>query len=199
MRSLFNKQLILSSLVFFISVSLSANEKDKSSTQSAKTAATQQSPQPSLHPKLELFRPFINQTYRGEFASSTPDKPVIDVSKWERHLNGNAIRITHSLNEGSYGGETLIFYDKPNDKIRYFYFTTEGFFTEAEVTFDGSTMISHEKVTGNQNGITEVKAKAWLTPEGIMQTQSEYLQNGKWVPGHSATYKPAPDAKVIFK
>jgi hypothetical protein len=28
---------------------------------------------------------------------------------------------------------------------------------------------------------------------------SKYLSNGKWEKGHEIQYKPAPDAKVLFK
>ena len=152
-----------------------------------------------LIPELEKFRPFIGKTYRGEFDNSTPDKRVIDVSRWERHLNGQAIRIEHSINNGEYGGETIIFYDKAKRKLRYFYFTTAGFYTEADVTFNGKTMISREKVTGNDNGVTEVKSKAWIQQDGSIKTQAHYLKNGEWVKGHGAVYQVAPDAEVIFQ
>ncbi|WP_144391840.1 hypothetical protein [Pleionea sediminis] len=152
-----------------------------------------------LIPELKKFEPFVGHTYKGVFKSSTPEKPMIDISRWERHLNGTAIRIEHSLNEGEYGGESIIFFDRKAQKLRYFYFTTAVFFTEADVTFDGNILISREKVTGNQNGITEVKSKAWLLDDGSMKTESQYLKNGKWIPGHSADYTRAPEAKVIFR
>ncbi|MFN0069033.1 MAG: hypothetical protein ACKVYV_15520, partial [Limisphaerales bacterium] len=57
-----------------------------------------------LHPKLEPFRLLLGKTWRGEFKNSTPEKPVIDVSRWERAMNGQAIRILHSINQGEYGG-----------------------------------------------------------------------------------------------
>lgn len=155
--------------------------------------------QQGLIAELKQFEPFIGKTYKGIHANSTPEKPVIDISRWERHLNGNAVRIEHSINDGEYGGETIIFWDKQAQNIRYFYFTTAGFFTEADVSFDGKVMISREKVTGNKNGITEVKAKAWIMEDGSMKTESEYLKNGQWVKGHSAIYTEAPEEKVIFK
>lgn len=152
-----------------------------------------------LHPELESFRPFLNTTYRGEFTNSTPEKPVIDISQWERHLNGNAIRVTHSINQGEYGGESIIFWDSSKKTLVGYYFTTGGFFTVAEIQVKDGSVISREQVTGNQNGITEVKATATLNKDGSMTTKSEYLKEGKWVPGHSATYYPTNEHKVIFK
>lgn len=152
-----------------------------------------------LIPELKKLEPFVGKTYRAEFANSTPEKPVIDVSRWETHLNGKAVRIEHSINDGAYGGETIIFWDSAAKKIRYFYFTTEGFFTEAEVTFEGNTFVSREIVKGNTGGVSEVKAKAWLNEDGTLRVESQYLKEGKWIDGHRATYVPTPDAKVIFK
>lgn len=152
-----------------------------------------------LIPELKNFEPFVGKTYRAEFANSTPEKPVVDVSRWETHLNGKAVRIEHSINDGAYGGETIIFWDAAEKKIRYFYFTTEGFFTEAEVIFEGDTFVSREVVKGNTGGVSEVKAKAWLNEDGSLRVESKYLKDGKWVVGHEATYVPAPNAKVIFK
>ncbi len=153
----------------------------------------------NLHPELEKFRPYINKTYRGEFDSSTAEHPIVDISKWERHLNGNAIRITHSLNDGEYGGETIIFWDKEQEKIRFYYFTTAGFYTKGEVTFDGQIFISKEEVSGSKEGITEVKAKAWIQKDGSMRTESQYLKHGKWVEGHSAVYREIFGAEPTFK
>ncbi len=153
----------------------------------------------TLIPQLEKFRPFLGKTYKGKFANSTPDKPVIDVSKWERHLNGAAIRITHSLNKGEYGGETIIFWDRTLNKLRYYYFTTAGFYTTGEADFDGETFVSVEEVSGSKEGITKVKAKAWFLKDGTLQTKSQYLKKGQWVDGHAAIYKESPGEEVVFK
>src|SRR5512147_531386 len=57
---------------------------------------------PSLDPNLEPLRPLLGQTWRGEFKGSTADKPMVDVSSWERALNGKAVRMLHSINNGAY-------------------------------------------------------------------------------------------------
>jgi hypothetical protein len=44
-----------------------------------------------------------------------------------------------------------------------------------------------------------VKAVSELRPDGTLQTRSEYLKNGAWVPGHEVNYREAADAKVVFK
>jgi hypothetical protein len=153
----------------------------------------------SLHPKLEALRPFLGKTFRGEFANSTPEKPVVDVSHWERALNGNAIRSLHSINDGAYGGEMIIYWDEERQTIAYYYFTTAGFHTTGTMTVENGRFTSFEKVIGSADGITEVRGTGTINDDGTMTSSSEYLKNGEWVPGHGATYHEAPDAKVVFK
>lgn len=152
-----------------------------------------------LAPALGPLAPFVDKTWRGEFAGSTPEKPVVDVARWERALGGAAVRILHSINNGEYGGESLIIQDPKTKKVTYFYFTTAGFYTQGTFEFENGKMISRETVTGNADGITEVKGIVEILPDGKMRSTSEYLKNGVWVKGHEATYSEAPEAQVIFK
>ncbi|PYL41545.1 MAG: hypothetical protein DME29_10475, partial [Verrucomicrobia bacterium] len=66
-----------------------------------------------LNAHLEPLRPLLEKTWKGTFKDSKPDKPTVDVQRWERALNGQAIRILHSINDGAYGGETLLIWDEP--------------------------------------------------------------------------------------
>src|SRR5262245_12139575 len=38
---------------------------------------------PLLDEHLEPFRPFLGKTWKGHFKNSTPEKPQVDVSRWE--------------------------------------------------------------------------------------------------------------------
>jgi hypothetical protein len=152
-----------------------------------------------LHPELEGLRPLIGKTWRGEFQSSTPEKPVVDISRWERVLNGQAIRVLHSINDGEYGGETLIFWSAEKKSLAYLYVTTAGFQTSGTMTFDGARFTSIEKVSGTSGGITEVRANGEIRADGSLFIKSEYLRDGQWVPGRETIYREAPEAKVVFK
>ncbi len=156
-------------------------------------------PQPTLHEQLKIFEPLLGKTFRGEFADSTPEKPKVDVSRWERAMNGQAVRILHSVNHGEYGGETIIMWDKEKKSIAYWYFTTAGFHTEGTMMSADNEWTSTEKVVGNASGITEVKATSQFTSDGKLIVRSQYLSKGKWEKGHEVTYHPSPDAKVVFK
>ncbi|MBK1878819.1 hypothetical protein [Pelagicoccus mobilis] len=174
------KQTLQLALLLLFSTSLSANEA-------------------TLHPKLEPFRPILGITYSGEFAQSTPDKPVIDVVRNERILNGQAIRSVHSLNNGAYGGETIYRWDEEKQRIVYHYFTTQGFMTTGTFKLQDGVFTAFEEVTGAANGIVAVRSSGSFTPEK-MTVKSEYQsEDGSWTPGHTATYTPTPEAEIVFK
>lgn len=151
------------------------------------------------HPQLEKFRPLLGKTWRGEFKNSTPEKPVVDISKWERALNGQAVRTLHSINQGEYGGETLIFWSEEKKSLVYHYFTTANFQTTGTMTFDGTKFTSLEKVSGQAGGITEVKAVGEVRADGSLLIKSEYFKSGEWTPGRETVYREDPKAEVVFK
>jgi hypothetical protein len=153
----------------------------------------------ALAAPLAPFAPFIGKTYRGTFVNSTPEKPMIDVQRWERILNGQAIRILHSINDGEYGGETIMIWDPEKKSVIYYYFTTAGFYTTGTASFQDGRLISHEKVTGEGSGITEVRATGEILPDGRLHSKAEYLKNGEWTEGHELFYGVDPTAEVRFK
>jgi hypothetical protein len=153
----------------------------------------------TLDEPLESLRPFIGKTWRGEFKNSTPEKPVIDIARWERALNGKAIRVLHSINDGSYGGESILRWDPEKKQLTYFYFTTAGFYTTGAMTIHDGKITSTEKVTGSAEGTTDVRTTYELRPDGFMLNKAEYLKNGVITGTREVLYKEAPDAKVVFK
>jgi hypothetical protein len=151
-----------------------------------------------LDQALEKLRPFLG-TWRGEFKGSTAEKPIIDVAHWERALNGKAIKVTHSINDGAYGGETFITWDAGKKSLVYYYFTTAGFMTKGTMRVDGKKLECHEHVAGSANGATEVKSTYELRDDGSLHSAAKYFKDGNWDQGREVTYKPAPDARPIFK
>ncbi len=155
--------------------------------------------QEDLSENLKAFKPFVGKTWEGDLKDQGLGKPSVDIARWERALNGQAVRVLHSVNNGEYGGESIIFWDSKKKSVVYYYFTTAGFFTNGTMTVENGKYLSHEYVTGNAEGITEVKGTGEVTADGKMITQSQYLQNGKWVEGHSAIYVEDVAAQVVFK
>ncbi len=153
----------------------------------------------SLDPHLEPLRPFLNKTFRGVFKNSTPEKPLVDVMRMERAMNGKAIRSIHSLNEGEYGGETLIYWDAEKKAVSFFYLTTAGFRTEGTLEVSQGKFTSIEDVKGDANGITKVRGTSELKSDGTIMVTAEYFAKDRWMPGRETLYKEDPSAKLIFK
>lgn len=153
-----------------------------------------------LDEHLQVFAPILGKVFRGEMGHSTPEKPVHDVVKYERALNGTAVRSFHSINDGVYGGETLVRWDADAGKLVFHYFTTQGFMTTGHMEVIGDELHSWEKVAdpAKAGGVTEVRAVSTIGPDRIT-VKSEYKKDGEWVPGHTAQYFPAPDATVNFQ
>jgi hypothetical protein len=149
-----------------------------------------------LDEHLAALKPYVGKTWKGEFAESTAEKPLFDVARWEVALKGKAVRVLHSVNDGVYGGETIITWDGAKQALVYFYFTTAGFYTQGTMEVKADKLVSRETVTGNANGITEVEATTELQPDGRMRTSARYLKGGEWAGGREVTYREAPDAKV---
>ncbi|MFV3128783.1 hypothetical protein [Niveispirillum sp. KHB5.9] len=140
---------------------------------------------------------FVGKTWKGE--GKGPDgKPVTDIARWEWALGGKAIRVTHSMADASYGGETMIFWDAPSKTLIYHYFTTAGFHTQGVMRADGpGRLIAEEEVKGHPK-ISRVRSTMVVIGDA-MSSNAEYLSEGKWAPGHSFAYKQTePSALPAF-
>jgi len=155
--------------------------------------------QSSLAPQLEPLRPMLGKTWKGEFKNSTPQKPMVDVMRWERALNGKAVRVVHSVNDGVYGGETIFSWDEKKQEVSYHYFTTAGFMTVGSAKFEDGKLITHEVVEGNAGGVSEVRGISQLLADGTLVVKTEHLKEGKWGAGREVRYKEDAAAKVVFK
>lgn len=152
-----------------------------------------------LAPELALFKPYLGIVWQAEM-SEKDGKKKIDRALWQRALNGQAIKTIHSINDGEYGGETMIFWDQNKKSLAYYYFTTAGFYTHGLMSFEAETqmLIAEEQVENNKSGITAVRSKSMLKADSLAVT-TEYQQHGKWVPGHAAVYHPTKDGQVRFQ
>lgn len=156
--------------------------------------------QDSLSAQLSAFKPFVGKTWKGELKAPGQEKPSYDISRWERALNGQAVRILHSVNNGEYGGESIILWDDQKKSLVYYYFTTAGFYTHGTMTLETNKFTFHEYVVGYEgSSVTEAKGTGEFTADGKLINKSQYLKNGKWVDGHEATYVEDTTAQVIFK
>ena len=156
-------------------------------------------PQPTLNSHLEPLRPLLGKTWKGVFEGSKPEKSTVDMSRWERALNGQAVRVLHSINQGIYGGETLFVWNEKNQVVEYFYFTTAGYMTTGTMLVRNGRIETREVVKGDSDGVTEVRATSEIQPQGSFHVKAEYLKKGEWTPGHEVTYREDPKGEVVFK
>lgn len=154
---------------------------------------------PSLNPHLAPLQPLLGKTWKGTFKNSKPDHPILDVSRWERALNGQAVRQVHSINGGVYGGETMFIWDEKKQTVAYYYFTTGGFMTTGTLQVKDGHFVTSELVTGDADGVTEVRGTSEIQSDGKFHVKAEYLKNGQWSLGHEVTYEEDPASQVIFK
>jgi hypothetical protein len=151
--------------------------------------------EPKLDEHLAPLAPFVGKTWRGEFKSSTKEKPLFDVARWEVALKGKAIRTVHAVNDGVYAGESLIMWDPEKKALVTFYFTTAGFFTEGTIAVKDGKFYSREKIRGQQPGVTETESVTEFSA-GKMLVKTRFLKSGQWVDGHEITYVESPGEKV---
>ena len=154
--------------------------------------------QGTLDPHLEPLRPWLGKTWKSDSAEPG-DKQKVDVARWERALNGRAVRILHSINDGEYGGETIATWDEKQKSVVYHYFTTPGFMTNGTMTFKDGRMVTNETVSGNAGGVKEVRGTAEMNPDGTFRMKTEYLKDDKWQPARDSIYREGAAATVVFK
>ena len=151
-----------------------------------------------LSDHLTGLKPFIGNTYKGNFINSTIENPMIDVLSFERALNGNAVKVIHSVNNGEFGGETIVMWNPEKEGLQSWYFTSAGSLTMQNVQIKKDTFISIEDVSGNQNGITKVKTIIEVLHGNQIQKRTKYLINNLWKDGNEIIYKKVNDLKPIF-
>tara|TARA_Y100000813_G_C24104316_1_gene324580 strand:+ start:516 stop:974 length:459 start_codon:yes stop_codon:yes gene_type:complete len=151
-----------------------------------------------LSEHLNGLKPFIGNTYKGNFINSTKENPMIDIISFERALNGNAVKVTHSVNNGEYGGETMVMWNSEKEGLQSWYFTSAGSLTIQNVQIKKDTFISIENVERNKNGITKVKTIIEVLHRNQIKKRTKYLMNNLWKDGSETIYNKVNDHKPAF-
>ena len=152
-----------------------------------------------LSKHLVDFDIFIGKKFQGEFYNSTKENPLIDIIYFERILNGEAIRISHSVNHGEYGGEYVITWNSDKEKIESYYFSTGGGIRVSNIDITNNEISIKEDFSKNENGIKKVKKIFRLDPEGFLENNIKYMINNMWIKSHEMIYTRNDSAKIIFR
>ncbi|MEM8616900.1 MAG: hypothetical protein AAGF20_08185 [Pseudomonadota bacterium] len=142
---------------------------------------------------------YIGKTLRGEPSADSGERKA-DIQQWSWALGGTAIKISHALEDGSYGGDTYVYKDAESGDLVYVYITNAGFRTEGVILLNEDGSYSAEEAVNGHPTITKVRSTSKLNEDGSSAMQSEYLDDGEWKPGHSFTYvrtdQPLPRLSV---
>ncbi len=160
--------------------------------------SSQTKPELPLSDHLIEMKPFIGNTYKGDFINSTKENPMFDVLSFERALNGNAIKVIHSVNNGEFVGETMVMWNPEKGGLQSWYFTSAGSLTIQNVQIRKNTFISIENVERNQNGITKVKTIMEVLNEDQIKKRTKYLMNNMWKDGSETLYNKINGLKPVF-
>ena len=145
------------------------------------------------------FEIFLGKKFQGEFYNSTKENPLMDIIYFERILNGEAIRITHSVNHGEYGGEYIITWNSDKGKIESYYFSTGGEIRVSSIDITNNEISIEEDFSKNKNGIQKVKKIFRLDAEGTLENNIKYMINNMWIKSHEMIYSRNDSAKIIFR
>jgi hypothetical protein len=150
-------------------------------------------------PHFAPLKPMLARTWRASLPAAASEKPKTDVQRWELILNGQAVRVMHSINDGDYGGESIIVWDQEKKSLVFYYFTTAGFYTTGTAHVEDGALVALETVKGDAEGISQVKSVQRVLPDGRLHVKTEYLKKGAWTAGRDMYYSEAPGAEVRFK
>ena len=150
--------------------------------------------------ELKFFQPYLG-TWYAVFEEKDGKPTVSDVAQWQRILNGKALKTVHSINDGAYGGESIIYWDKKKQKYVFYYFTTADFMTTGEIEIlSENSFAAYEDVSGESQmskGISKVRSISVINKDKIT-VETSYLKNGEWTTPQSRSYQRS-DREVKFK
>lgn len=151
---------------------------------------------PAAYEPMAFFAKLAGKAWRGE--GTGPDgKPVVDIARYEMILGGRAFQSTHRLENGSYGGRTIIFYDEGAKKHIFHYFTTAGFHTTGEITPTDTGFTAVEKVEGHPEFV-EVRSEAFIEA-GVMRIETSHVtKDGESTQGDGLVYREIDDPGPLY-
>lgn len=141
------------------------------------------------------FLPLIGKTWRG---AAVGQEGVEDVMRWDWAVGGRAVRVTHAVNGGVYGGETLIFPDKDSGQLIFHYFTTGGFHTTGVIRPTGPGALEIDETVHGADTIEVLKSRGTFGPDGVYRTRSLVERDGAWTEFGGFDYRPDPAARVVL-
>ncbi|ESQ74687.1 hypothetical protein ABAC402_13090 [Asticcacaulis sp. AC402] len=124
---------------------------------------------------------WAGKTWRGTGKGPAGGAPINDIQQWQWDLGGHAIRIVHSVNNGAYAGESVLFPAADGDGYVYTYVTTGGFYTTGIIRAGvGKGYVAEETVHGVP-GMGKLRSKGEIGADGVYRVRSSMEKDGQWV------------------
>lgn len=150
----------------------------------------------TVYEPMAPFAKLAGRAWRGE-GTGPNGQPLVDIAKYEMILGGRAFQSTHKLENGTYGGRTIIFYDEGAKKYVFHYFTTAGFHTLGEITPTETGFTAVEQVQ-NHPEYAEVRSEAVFGERTIRVVSSHVTHDGKTSEGDELNYEEIEDADAVL-
>ncbi|MBN8552215.1 MAG: copper chaperone PCu(A)C [Caulobacterales bacterium] len=138
--------------------------------------------------------PLIGRTWRG---TSLGSNAVEDVVRWEWAVGGHAVWAVHSVNNGVYGGETLIFPDRDSGQLIFHYFTSGGFHTTGQMSVTPQGVIEILETVHGVDGLEQLRSTMTVANDGTYRTRSQVERDGAWVEFGGFDYRVDARATVV--
>ncbi|HEV2081914.1 MAG TPA: hypothetical protein VGR32_05590 [Brevundimonas sp.] len=139
------------------------------------------------------FEHLVGKSWRG---TGVPGGDAVDVQRWDWAVGGHAVRVVHSVNDGAYAGETLIF--RAGDGYVFHYFTSGGFHTTGTMTSTGPGAFEVEETVHGLEGFPPLRSTIVMGDDGVNRSRSFQQENGAWVEKGGFDYREAPDAVPVM-
>ena len=132
------------------------------------------------------FAKLDGRVLRGE-GEGPNGQPIVDYAIWESILGGRAFQSTHRLEDGTYGGRTIFFYDEAAKQHVFHYFTTAGFHTTGVIDVTEAGFAAVEKVIGHEQ-FDEVRSFVRFVGDTVEVSSAHVDKNGVATPTSGIVY-----------
>lgn len=141
------------------------------------------------------FEHLVGKTWRG---TGTGPERVQDVQRWDWAVGGHAVQVVHSVADGAYAGETLIFRDRDSGAYVFHYFTSGGFHTTGTMRPTGPGAFEVEETVHGLDGFTTQRSTIVMGADGVNRSRGYREVDGQWVEQGGFDYRADPTAELIL-
>ncbi len=135
------------------------------------------------------FAPLIG-CWRGTFEGNAAMR---DTRCFERVFNGRYVRDTHNVRPGAYGGETMYFFDVPQQALAFTYYASDGGMSSGLARMEqGAFVFDAHTYIGPDGQTMRMRARWTLESADRFVATTEVERDGVWQRFGRITYQRQP-------